>query len=227
MASTILLRNIGGVDDKRGVISNSQLARTLFIGTTWTKIRIGLRLSFASDTGSNLASGKMFIGACSGLANLIGDATTTNWVGFGPAVYATGETFTRAAGPPPSYSASFFIARRVGTTYTSGAGAAGHIMADPVTGYRSLFFVDITKGSPNYTLQQFRRSVNTTPADVTLTEFLAQMEAAVPALGQHALASSGTLACDEGAGSFDSVNVSWSITTPGLEISDFAVARLS
>jgi len=226
MATSILLRNIGGLDDKRFVLSNSQLARTLFIGTTWNKIRIGLRQTMP-DSGGNVGSLKWGLGVCSGLTNLFGDATTTNFFGLGPDVYANGVTATRVAGPPPSYSWSHFAVRRVGSTYTAGSGSVGHIFADPATGYRTIFLLDITKGSPNWTANFFRRSVNTTPADISKEVFLQQMEAATPVLTNHAASGNIALAMDEGAGACDSVNLSWNTSSPGIELSEIAVARLS
>jgi hypothetical protein len=120
-------------------------------------------------------------------------------------------------------------AKKVGTTLTSTALINSTLTAAPATGYRSVIFVDILKGSPNFTFNIFCRDNNSTATtDITRAEFLTQMQQATPALTTHTLSGTQTQAVDEATdGFFDSVNVYWSQTGTPMELSDIAVARLS
>lgn len=227
MASVIKERTISAVVDRRIQHVNSNWARPwpLSIGTSWTKIRVGVRV-IMDNTGANLTSTPRFaMGVCSGSTNLLFDATTTHFLGW----QQTAATMTFAAGPPIRYSFDTSGLKRVGSTSTFTAQmAAGFIMcADPATANRAMFFCDITKGSPNYTLDSFGRT-GTAAGDVTLADFLATVPLAVPAFANHSASVSQVIAVNEGVdGTFDHMLVGWDRTTPVLEICDIAVVRLS
>jgi len=227
MPSTILLRTISSVDDKRIVLSNSNFARKFSV-STWTKLRIALRLSI-TDSGANITSNpRLAIGLCSGSTNIFLDATTTNWAGC----LMDGATWTRNAGPPINYAmpASGWVpAKRVGSTTTKGTThhAGNDYLHDATAAFRSLWCVDITKGSPNYTFNLYMRN-SAAVSDVTLSNFLANVELASPAVNaQHFQSTQQTLAFDEVAGTLDHVNIAWDRTDPKIEISDLAIVRLS
>lgn len=227
MASVIEERTISAVVDKRIQHVNSNWARPwpLSIGTSWTKLRVGVRV-IMDNTGANLVSTPRFaMGVCSGSTNLLFDATTTHFLGW----QQSAATMTFAAGPPIRYSFDTAGLKRVGSTSTFTATmAVGFILcADPTTANRAMFFCDITKGSPNYTLDSFGRT-GTAAGDVTLADFLATVPLAVPAFANHGASASRTIAVDEGVdGTFDHMLVGWDRTTPVLEICDIAVVRLS
>lgn len=221
--STILARTISSVVDKRAVLTNSQFARALPFGTTWSSIRIGIRWH-TRDIGVSTAAENFCVGLCSGSTNLVGDATTDNWCGMrtNSAGFRTSTTYRLS--PRPS--------KKVGATFTDGSAFSGlpnfdvgHGAATPAAD-RTLLFVDITKGSPNYTFRVFA-NVAEGPSDRSLFNFLTQMEAATPSISEHALSSNQTLAVDESGGVFNHVNISWGITIPEIEICDLAVARFA
>lgn len=230
MASSILLRNIGGTDDKRIVLSNSQFARVMDIGTTWTRVRVGIRFC-VRDTGGSLASTpRLFVGLSSGTSNLFGDATTQHALG----VWTANPSWVRATSPTRyllGNNPSWNSVKRVGTTNTTsstGLPSETYILSTPETGGRGVQFVDITKGSPNFTIGAFQRFQFSGGIDVSLTEFLTQMEVASPSLTDHQFTNASTLAVDEAVdGFFNAVHVYWDRSTPEIEISDLAYARLA
>lgn len=232
MACTILSRTISAVEDKRIVVSNSQWARPLPMGSNWTKIRFGLRWHIR-DSGANLAgTPRMALGFCNGSTNLFGDATTTNFVGL-----RTNETtWTRTSANRYLVNGSTWqLTKKVNTTITTGLGlwtttqwGIGLGAAVP-SADRTVFFFDLTKGSPNYTFDGFSwQNTGAAPADVSKATFLEQMEVAgTPSIPGHAMSNvTQTLAVDESAGVFDHCTFFWDRTTPEMEICDIAIARL-
>jgi len=227
MASTILLRNIGGVDDKRIVLSNSNFARPFSVASGWTQLRIAMRL-IMRNTGANLTSTpRFFAGLCSGSTNLPLDATTTHFVG----IRFTSATWTYQVGPPVRYaSLTANVAKKVNTTWTEGNQifiTTNHMMADATTTNRQFLFVDITKGSPNFTVTTFHRN-NVTAGDLTVAEFLLAAPLAPPTVVNHTAGTGQTTAVNEGTdGTLDHVCVGWDRSTPEIEICDLAVVKLA
>lgn len=222
--SSILSRTISSVVDKRIVLSNSQFARLLPI-STWSKLRIGVRWHMRNN-GANLGTGpRLAVGLCRNTTNLFGDSTTDHFVGWVTdgswAFFTPPNQYTTLGGKP---------ATRIGSTLTLGTvfAAGNNIPADAAgsSNDRKIFFVDITKGSPNFTIALFAWSSGA--IDVTNNQFLIQMEAATPSLTNHAAVASQTIAVNEGTnGTLNAVNLSWSQSTPEVEICDLAIARLS
>lgn len=228
MASTILSRTISSVVDKRIVLSNSQFSRPHGI-TTWTTLRIGLRMIMNNIGASLTGTPRFYVGLGSGTTNMIMDATTDNWCGI-----VSNATWTYAAGPPVRYSVNpVHGGKKVGTTLTLTASAVDPsdsviFMADATTTNRFLYFVEITKGSPNYTLnlQSFRINP-TTAGDATAADFLAQVVQSAPLFTNHQNGTARTLAVDESTGTFDHVCIGWDQVSPTIEICDLAVVKLA
>lgn len=222
------------MDDKRIVLMNSQFGRAHGVGT-WTKLRIGLRM-IMNNTGANITgTPRFYVGLCSGTTNMIMDATTNNWCG----VATASATWEYTAGPPKVYTGSGSVvlraAKRVGSTYTENATqlndqGAWAVQADATLANRFLHFIDITKGSPNYTFDAaFMRTNTGTLLDSSLATFLSQVVLDPPnAQGGHTAANTPlTLAVDESGGTFTHVNIGWNQATPTIEICDLAVVKLA
>lgn len=234
-APIIVSRTFNTVVDNRAKLANSNIARlwSSSIGTSWQSIRIGCRLSI-SDAGADLSSTPRFaFGICSGTSNIFMDATTTHWLGA-----CTGNsTWTRTTvdGVTAYDTNDFSIGRplnastRIGSTLTVGTRLDGgtHVyMLDCTTAHRAMLFLDITKGSPNFTLRAFFK--NASGSDVDVTSFLTQMELATPSFDGHTFPVGQTIAVDETTnGFFNAVNIAWDRTTPAIEISDVAVVKFS
>ena len=176
------------------------------------------------NTGAGLATPEFAFGLCSGTTNIFGDATVTHFVGArSSGLWSFQTTFYN--------NTSFQPAKKVGSTLTTGTtfvqNAAVQVGAASNTADRGCMFVDITKGSPNYSLTLTYLN-NTNSTDISAATFLQQMEVASPVLTNHATSAAQTIAVNEGTdGVLDSINFSWNRTTPFIEICDIAVARLA
>jgi len=225
MASTILLRTISSVADKRIVLANSQFARPFNIGT-WTTLRIGLRL-IMNNTAATITTPRFYVGLSSGSANLVMDASTDNWCGV-----ASQGSWSYFAGPPKEYyNYNMRATKRVGSTLTDNSSSItpdASLPADATTADRTLLFVDITKGSPDYTfLVRKYRIVDAASVDVPLADFLTKVEEPTPTYTSHGVGTAKTLAVDESGGVFNHVNIGWDKSSPTIEICDLAIVKLA
>jgi len=230
-ASVIKARTFSSVVDNRIRLTNSNFARlwSTDVGTSWTTICVGCRMTI-EDTGANLVSTpRLAFGICVGTSNIFMDATTTHWLGF----YSVDPTWPRVSGSPATYAmadattAPLFSKRITSTITSAGTQTANPRLCDCSTANRSAFFMYITKGSPNFTGSLFCRG-GTTASDVSLAEYLAALPLSSPSITNHSNAGNVTLAIDEGAnGSFNAVNIAWDRTSPAIELSDLAVVKLA
>lgn len=223
MASTIVSRTISAANENAISMVNSQFARTLTIGTTWNVIRVGLRLHMGTTGADLTGTPRFFVGLSKGTTNIFGDSTTDHAVGMvsAAATWTNGGTYY--------YDGSLFKpAKRVSTTLTVGTTFGQSVIASPATSAnRCLCFIDITKGSPNFSFKHFCQATATT-TDVSVATFMAQMEASTPSLAQHTYYGPQTLAVDESVdGYLDSVCVAWDRAALAIEICDLAVTRFS
>lgn len=231
MGSLTKLRTFSSVPDVRDQLSNSNSARlwSADIGTTWNQIRVGCRISM-TDGGVELSGTPRFaFGICSGTSNIFQDATTTHWLGM----LSNDPIWSRVAGPPAYHQmqnvvASVASAKRIGSTTTVGTAFNNSpFVFDATTANRGVIFLDITKGSPNFTLNAFFRWTGTA-SDVSVADYLDQLVVASPTITNHQATTSPTIAIDEAAnGFFNAVNFAWDKTAPVIEISDIAVVKFS
>lgn len=198
------------------------------IGTSWNKLRIAMRWSMRSSGANITGTPRLVFGLCSGSSNPFGDATTTHFIGC----RSGAATWTLAGARYAFGGNAWFPIKKVGTTITEGttftatATCVG-LGAITNTADRTLFFLDITKGSPNYTFNVFNNT-EATVADITLTTFLAQVEVEAAVVANHAFRTAQTLAVNEGTdGTLDHINFHWDRTAPEPEICDIAIARFA
>lgn len=212
-------------DDRRLVLSNARAARTFDIGTSWTSLMLGVRMSI-NGSSANIASANMVFGACSGVANVYGDQTPKHIVGLkvnnGGSAWTFGSHFWA-----PSAKALVNVSG-VDTLYGTPSGSN---YTSDVT-LRVGHFVKIDKGSPNFTVT-WAGCTFSAATDLTLNQFQSLMETAIANFstvkgnyGQQGTVS--TVAVNEGTnGSLDSCCFYWSNVGETLEISDVAYARLA
>lgn len=229
-ASTIKERTFSSIVDRRIKLTNSNFARlwSTDVGTTWTAIRVACRISM-EDTGSSLTSTPRFpIGICSGTSNIFMDATTTHWMGS----ISNAAGWARSTSPVrydlnDGVTNSFFASKRIGSALTVGSLIqGGNCQWKEVSlGIRSVYILQITKGSPNFTLVNM---INNATADVSLDTYLSQLSLSTPAFTSHTWGGSTTIAIDEATnGYFNAINIAWDRTSPAIEISDLAVVKMS
>lgn len=223
MASVINTRLISAVSESAIQMANSCFSRGVSFPSGWKTIRVGMRLHM-SNTGGTLSSPTFAFGICSGSANIFGDSTVGHFLGAvstGPWAFQT--TFYN--------NTSFVAAKKVGSSLTQSAAfiqnAAVQCQAATNTADRGFMFIDITKGSPNYTLNLFYLA-NTSGHDESVAKFLLLMEISGSNVvsSSYAYSADQTIACNEAVdGTFDSINISWNTSTPFIEICDIAFAR--
>ena len=223
MANTIV--DFSG--DKAVEMSNGRFARQPIAGlfSGWTTLRVALLVRM-NDSGANITGTPRFMfGLCAGTSNIPGDATVTHACGC----ITNNATWTRTAGPPGYYSPltiapSTYINTTIATgtnlSTTSALGFSGTIV-------NAMVFIDITKGSPNYSLRLLSRT-NTASGAPTQSDFNAQSVATTPAFTGHTYTAAQTIAVDEVAnGTFDSAFVWWNQVTPAINILSWRVVLLA
>jgi hypothetical protein len=227
MPSTIQSQTIGSAD-LCIALAASQFGRAHGYGDNWSTLRVALLCNFES-TAANLSSTVLRIGLCRGTTNMPGDATTDNSYGikFQPTwTYEGSTTFDYWVNPNP-YPTAFC---RVGSSESTGATTGGsNVRIGLVNGKRTCFFLDVIKGSPNYTFKTFNAS-STSFADATPATFLTQAQQSTPSLSNYTYTSptNTSLAVNAATnGILDTVYVGWNLLTPRLFISNLAVVRLA
>ena len=221
MASSIVVRTIGGLPEAAIQMSNSTWARPINLASTWQKIRFGIRVHFAPSV--TPGSGAVFaVGLCSGTANQFGDFTTTHFVG----IQVSGGYGINAG---QFTNNTVFPVVRIGTTSTLGAAIQATsttflTVNAAATADRALLFVDIVKGNPNYTISCFMATVTT---DKTALQFLQDVQIANPTEIGYTFGTPQTIAVNEAVnGVLNAISCSWNATLSMPEICDVAFVLL-
>lgn len=234
MAQFITTAFSGG-NDVALQLGNEEWVRTLAIGSNWNHVRIGVLVQMvgsASTTGTNWA-----IGLCSGTGNPFGSASTTNFVGV---EFVNNFTYTSNA-PYPYWnfgSTNVLACKKLSSSITTAAtnladGIGMIVVTDGGTARRGILLIDITKGSPNYTIG-FMGTISTYAAqDFTPALLLTAMTQ--PFANNWTLGSAQiyngngaqTLACDETAGGFDTVDFYCNNLNFPMNIYAIAVEKLA
>jgi hypothetical protein len=213
--------------DKCVELANNEYLRTMAIGNNWTRIRVGILAALQPNGTNNIASCRLLLGLCSGKSNPYGAAATTNFIGARIIGKAAGDgtaTYNAGGGNPyfldtdPGFPAAV---RKVGGVITTvqesvGFSAAGITTTTGALQRRSPFFVEIVKGSPNYQVRldcPGEQNAARMQTDYTYADFRAGLEQQGNAVLQgNTLNTARTylsIACDETAGVFDTVNLFW------------------
>lgn len=242
MSEKIIDRVVSAENDRRIVLKNSQLARTMVIGSTWTKIRVAMRC--ALEGSATFGPNRLAFGVCSGTAHIWASDYCTHAAAmlFG----RDNNTAVYTAGPPVCYNIGGgpYFTKKVSQTETNcNAGSLStstcYVAADSAnrnciiafdlrkTGPTNGWFMqasvggNVVAGAANKTYAQFHDFMLLP----TMTAFQTQM-AAYAGIEVQNNAAGGTI--DEAAnGYLDSVFVYWQNPTVGLEIGDIVVARLA
>lgn len=212
---------------KRIDLTNCQMLRRMVYLNNWTTMRIGLHYCVPSAA-TIVGTPGLYVGVGSGLTNGIGDATTTNWIG----VKTDGATWTRTLSGAQAYAnmAGIRVHKRVGAVLTPHA--TGVMTANPFTSmdaaFRTVLLVEITKGSPNYTVNIGVATSNSgiIGVDITPAHMDAYMSLPIGMAGigavsnpnYTAVTTNNALAMSEVAGNLDCVQYYWDKTAAPLEV---------
>lgn len=221
--------------DKILELANGQAARMPIYGSAWTKMRIGVRVCFPAL--ATLGGGPKFvIGVCNGPAGVsdhaYASALTTNFCGL-RSVDAAWTLAGTVGVNAYANSGQWKVIKKVGTIETPHATAIGNTTNNYLSltdAMRSVYIVQIEKGSPNYTfILCSPNGLTGAQHDVTDGEFLQLMEqddgmgspSGIVA-GYDTKVGNNTLAVSEGAGTFDHINIFWDRTSVKCHLSDVA-----
>lgn len=228
MANTI--RDSGGfkyIEMQNARFARKPIAEMFTDSSAWSKIRIALLLDMA-DSGANITSPKFYVGLCAGTTNIAGDASPTHFAG---AIF-NAATWTRATAPVRYFYGSSgcfpcVIIAGVSTIGVSSLQSANFPNINAAGSTPNAFFLDITKGSPNYTFQSFHLD-QAAGANVTDAQFEAASLLGTPVLTNHTQGTARTQAVDEAAnGTFDAICVAWDQASPVMKIRNMRVVRLA
>lgn len=212
---------------KRLDLSNGQALRRPVYLNSWTTIRIGIHYCVPSAA-TLVGTPGIYVGIGSGLTNGIGDATTTNWIG----IKTVSATWTRVLSGAQAYAqiGNTQVAKKIASTLTvnpSGfQGTTVHTSLDAA--FRTVLLVEITKGSPNYTVISGAPTSNSgvIAVDVTPAHMDSYMSlpiglggiGAVANANITALVGQSTQAMSEAAGNLDCIQIFWDKTAAPLEL---------
>jgi hypothetical protein len=216
---------------KRLDLSNCQILRRPVYLNNWTTMRIGLH--FCVPSAANLVgTPRLYVGMGSGLTNGIGDATTTNFVGAvtNQATWTRNTVIISSVTYGYATNVALRTVKRVGSTLTIGSldmTAAGTFSLD--AGWRAILIVEITKGSPNYSITLgvgtsnsiFNAGDEITPA---LMDQYMSLPIGLTGIGSvknanySIVTANNTVATSEVAGNLDCIQIYWDKTAAPLEI---------
>ena len=234
--STIIDRSyIGGDNDKILSVTNEQIGRTFSVGSSWKRLRIGIRYE-VSSSGANIVGPNFAFGLCSGTSSMYADSTTQYFIGSDmdttqglDYLVSTMGLYRPAGGGGGTYGR---FCTKVGATTTVYANQTEWMPLINTVGSpnRAFKFIDFTKsdGDPGlwnitYTWYRVAQWYNT---DVTSGSFYSNMTNDVVTLPADNTSSIYTVPISESVyGHLDTINVYWSKTYPPLEISDVAAYR--
>lgn len=197
---------------------------------TWTKARVGVRFC-SSDTGSSVSPAILRIGLAAG-ASFNGMAAGNPVHAIQAQLTGNSNTWTRASSV--NRYLHNFAAGEVWRNGVFTSGSAGDLeTGSPYFGagdsYRTLLLVDITKGSPNWSIKYFRNT-SATCADQTSASFNFLLGQAAPTLTNHAFCAGSTIAAsgiDEATYGYFSHVYMCLQSAITFKISDFGAAILA
>jgi hypothetical protein len=210
---------VNGLSNKATRFGGGGLVRKFNKDSTWTKLRIGIRMAFYWNTPMVSAidmygSPYPAVGLCNDPVSVTRLGSTNHFVG----VRNTSATMNDFAGPYWFWTLQG--AKQVGSTHSVSAEASVATFVNSLAlSKRAALYVDITKGSP-YTITAFYQA-NSSAVDFTdanwnatfLTESLA-----APTLTDYDQ-DSWTMAVDEGTdGVLDHVCLYWQPLNPMMQI---------
>ncbi|QDP54803.1 MAG: hypothetical protein Unbinned3891contig1000_1 [Prokaryotic dsDNA virus sp.] len=213
--------------DRRCDLKLAEAIRKPVWGDDWNSVRIGLQgtLSGADSYGSSLLGSPVFaFGVCAGKLSGYGFPDTVHCVG----ARTTQSSWGWNAGPPGYFDISNVAAepipfKKVGETVTDASNQSDGSDFPADEDVRCGWFIDILKGSPNYSITVGRpENATASQSDLTDAEFLSIMDldfglSGITSVKSGYHARSYTLAVEEESdGVLDHIFIHWSKTVVGF-----------
>jgi hypothetical protein len=189
-------------------------------------MRIGIHFG-PRGYGVSLSGVAFILGMCSGKTNPYNAGSTTNFVGvtWAGSGAVTGPLTTYYGPPFYIYSNGHSLLKRVGSTTTLlGVTYSSPIyMALTAQNQQGMLFLDITKGSPNYTFSTYFSSFTGVS---TASFWQAFTTDSVPPPGCSTGINGGSVAFDESAGALDTFDLYWNQSAMVLDVWYMGANRL-
>ena len=234
------MANIGSrtfnlIEDKYLTLANEEYARTLAIGSDWTKLRLGLLAALSTDGTNDLQGTSLAWGLCAGKTNPFGAASTTNFLGLKFGAYADSDSLFYNANSGNPYFWSYRGAMtKIGATRSivNGNLVEFHRLATNTGALprRTALFMEIAKGSPYFGVTMWSMPLTGMVKDFTPAHLLEGLEqpAGIVVNGETlGTGSYSTVAFDEVAGALDTVDLHWNKAAFPLEVYALAAYRVS
>jgi len=222
--ASIISRTINGEVDQRLSINGEEIGRTISIGSDWTKLRIGMRITMLGSTAIG-TSMPLAIGLSSGTAKMYADPSTTHFVGFRTG--ATAWTISGSHHIPGNWEKLVKVGGIVSSSAITWTNTP--VIPRPET-KRGQFFLDITKGSgatPTSWILNIDSYAANNSSDVNLPGFIASMQT-LNDVNATAFTGDTSITVDEEAnGTLDTINIAWLGTAGNIELSDIGYTRLA
>lgn len=204
---------------------NSSWGRPVALPNTWSKVRVGVLCFLDSSTVNLSGSPQWAVGLCHNTVNMIGDTTTDHFAG----IITTAASWTNASQFTSFLPTNVQAIVNVAGSATNSANIATNTSINQNGNgalHRSEWFVDITKGSPNYTFNLFYPTGSV--ADADQAGFLSDVANPAPSRSSYVFGTGQTLAVNEGTnGAFNTMNVWWNRTDINMNLAAVAVAVLA
>lgn len=217
-------------------LPNTNPRRKMNISPTWTSLRIALRIRIPNPSGASTYSGTptLAVGLSKGTATGVGDETTEHWVGALHTDTSWGYDSAGGSGINRWNVSDVNAAVKVGGTMTTGTKFVSTSIWQTHPTWWGFYFVEITKGSPNWTINGFfptiRSALNNTypPSETNASMRLYAEQIGTVVKQYYGYGTPATVAVDEGAnGVLDSVNIWWDRVWTTLQVADIYVVRLA
>lgn len=233
--ANIATRTFNLIEDKYLTLANEEYARTLAIGSDWTKLRLGLLLALPTDGTNDLQGTELVWGLCAGKTNPFGAASTTNFLGMKFGSSATSDVlFYNANSGNPYFHSYRGLMKKVGATRSllNGNVAEFHRITTNTGAVprRSAHFMELSKGSPSFSVTLWSMPLTGMAKDFTPAHLLEGLEqrTSITVNGESLGAGiTGTAAFDEGPGALDTVDLHWNKAAFPLEVYALAAYRVA
>jgi len=217
----------------------NEYLRPLAMGTEWQGIRIGIRYAVLDAGRTNIGNWGLVVGVCRGVTGGV-QSSASEWIGggiFGAALptygNAGGGAATNFTAATPNYwttgnTPNVAYKSNTTATYAAATGASHFITATNQGGawggqVMGQIFVDIQKGSPNYSFQVwYTDTFGKAQTNVTDAVFMSNLEFFT---STNITGGGGKTLAYSGAGLFDTLSVAHYRAWPPVEIDMIGVCR--
>lgn len=223
----IITRISASIQDTVVDLDNEQLGRPIDIGSNWNRIRIGMRWAISGS--GQVSTPRWYVGMSAGTGSMIAASSSIflglEWenAGSGVSLNDYGTYYANLGG------AGWKLVTKINSVESNnGQNALGTCYVGTVPYRRSYAILEITKGTPNYTVGMVMpKAAGFT--DTSLNQLTASIMSpslvGAPGLS-NGIFHSQSIAYSDSSGSLDTINVYWGTNSHALEISEIIYVKM-